>query len=391
MRRDIEEIEAAALEPGEEDDLRNERKRLANSEQLAKLTGEAMMLLNGDDSTAEDFEPAVDLLMRVSTILSKLANIDENLREDYDIAEEISEQAQELGITLSRYADEVEFNPERLDEVEERLELIGTLKRRFGVNIEAVLEYAEQAQKELDGIEHGEERLEELREREDKLLHNIGELAAGISEVRTTIGNRLGERVVQELADLRMERTQFEVRITQQEDPNGCYIDGERMAFDSSGIDNVEFMMSANPGEPLRPLAKVASGGETARIMLALKRVLSQADQTPTLIFDEIDQGIGGRVGAVVGEKLWSLTGSHQVLVVTHLPQLAGFADRHYRVSKSMSADRTTTEVKPLDDDTERVAELAEMLGTLGESGKQNAADLLGSARDRKGALSKEA
>src|SRR5690606_10158309 len=137
---------------------------------------------------------------------------------------------------------------------------------------------------------------------------------------------KLSENVVQELSDLRMERTQFEVEIDYKDAPDGCYVDDRRVAFSHTGIDYVEFMMSANPGEPLRPLVKVASGGETARIMLALKRVLAQADQTPTLIFDEIDQGIGGRVGAVVGEKLWSLATNHQVLVVTHLAQLAGYA-----------------------------------------------------------------
>jgi DNA repair protein RecN (Recombination protein N) len=146
-------------------------------------------------------------------------------------------------------------------------------------------------------------------------------------------------------------------------------------------------MLSANPGEPLRPLAKVASGGEAARIMLALKRVLTAADNTPTLIFDEVDQGIGGRIGSVVGEKLWTLTSSHQVLVVTHLPQLAGFADRHYHVKKIAKADRTNTLVTPLDDDAERVSELAAMLGTVGESGLQSARDIISDARSRKTAL----
>jgi DNA repair protein RecN (Recombination protein N) len=143
-------------------------------------------------------------------------------------------------------------------------------------------------------------------------------------------------------------------------------------------------MMSANPGEPLRPLAKVASGGEAARIMLSLKRVLTQADQTPTLIFDEVDQGIGGRIGSVVGEKLWSLTKGHQVMVVTHLPQLAGFADKHYHVKKVAMDNRTSTRVTPLDDLNERVTELAEMLGAFGESGKQSARDILQEANTRK-------
>ncbi len=187
----------------------------------------------------------------------------------------------------------------------------------------------------------------------------------------------LGQGVVRELADLRMASARFEVAIEQSDDPDGCFIGERRLAFDDTGVDRVEFMMSANPGEPLRPLVKVASGGEMARIMLALTRVLTQADQTPTLIFDEIDQGIGGRIGSVVGEKLWGLTGGHQVLVVTHLPQLAGYADRHYRVSKHVDGGRTMTIISPLEAEEERVEELAAMLGTPNESGKQSARELL--------------
>ena len=180
-------------------------------------------------------------------------------------------------------------------------------------------------------------------------------------------------------------RDSFEVDLAQIDDPDGCFVgqgdDERRVAFDHTGIDRAEFMMSANPGIPLRPLAKVASGGEAARIMLALKRVLSQADHTPTLIFDEIDTGIGGRVGSVVGEKLWQLTDEHQVLVVTHLAQLAGYADRHYRVEKLIENDangsRTRTRIVPLDADHERATELAAMLGTPNESGYQSAVDLL--------------
>ncbi|HEX2622543.1 MAG TPA: hypothetical protein VHL11_20425, partial [Phototrophicaceae bacterium] len=237
-------------------------------------------------------------------------------------------------------------------------------------------------------IEHSEERLDELRVKETDLLQHIGEMAGKISEVRQSIGTQLSKRVINELKDLRMERAQFEVSIEHIDDPDGCFVGDRRLAFDSTGIDNVEFLLSANPGEPLRPLAKVASGGEAARIMLSLKRVLTQADQTPTLIFDEVDQGIGGRIGSVVGEKLWSLTKGHQVMVVTHLPQLAGFADQHYHVKKVTSANRTITKVNALNNLDERVIELAEMLGATGDSGKQSAREIIEEAGARKGELS---
>ena len=383
LRREIEEIEEAELRPGEEDELRTERNRLANSEQLATLTGEAVALIYGDDSADAQLS-ALDQVMQVAALLNKLAAIDPALKEDYDLAEEVSAQVEELAISLRRYAEAVEYNPARLNELEERLEVIGALKRRYGVTVELVLEHAENARKELSGIEHSEERLEELRKTETSMLKHIGELGQRISRARVAAARQLGEGIVRELGDLRMARAQFEVAIEQREDPNGCYVGDKRLAFNETGIDHVEFMMSANPGEPLRPLAKVASGGEAARIMLALKRVLTQADQTPTLIFDEIDQGIGGRVGSIVGEKLWELTGNHQVLVVTHLAQLAGYADRHYRVLKLVDDGRTHTQITPLVEDFQRVEELAAMLGTVNESGFQSARELLVEAADYK-------
>lgn len=382
LKHTVEEIDSANLKAGEDEDLKAERNRLANSEQLAKLVTEATMLLNGAD-TADDQSPAVDMLMRVATIMSKLATIDPDLGDAAELAETVSTQAQELALELAGYGDEVEYDPVRLNEIEERLEVINALKRRYGMTIELVLETGEKAREELDGIENSEERLEELRAKETEMLKQIGDLAANISKVRKSIGEQLSKRVVQELKDLRMERTRFAVALEHTEDPEGCFVNGKRYKFDYTGIDHVEFMMSANPGEPLRPLAKVASGGEAARIMLALKRVLTQADQTPTLIFDEVDQGIGGRVGTVVGEKLWELAGTHQVLVVTHLPQLAGYADKHYRVKKSIRNNHTQTIVSALNDD-ERVEELSDMLGATGEGSKQSALEILQEARGKK-------
>jgi DNA repair protein RecN (Recombination protein N) len=375
LRHEVEEIDAAALVPGEEDTLKSELTRLANSEQLAKLTGEAVVLLHGDDGI--DQMAAVDQLMQVSVLLHRLSGIDAEMKAAYDLAEIICAQAEELTHSVRRYNETVEYNPERLEELEERLELLSKLKRRYGGTIESVIAYADRARAELDGIEHSEERLTELRKRESKLLKQIGDQATKMSRARASAGQKLAAGIVSELADLRMERAVFEVGIAQYDDPEGCYVGEARLAFDATGIDHVEFMMSANPGEPLRPLAKVASGGEAARIMLALKRVLTQADQTPTLIFDEIDQGIGGRVGTVVGEKLWGLTGEHQVFVVTHLAQLAGYADQHYRVRKLVESARTHTEVAPLIEDQQRIDELAAMLGTYGDAGKQSARELL--------------
>ena len=385
LRHEVEEINVATLEPDEESDLQSERNRLANSEQLAKLAQESTILLNGDDSDGDEVVPIVDSLMQVAVAMSKLARIDADMQEDYELAESLAQQAQELGITMASYVDEVEYDPDRLDELEERLELIKTLKRRYSCDtIEGILEYGERAQQELESIDHSEERLEALAKQERVLLRHIGEISKRLSDARAKAGKELGKAVVTELKDLRMEHTQFEVLLAQAEHPQGCIIGKKRYKFDAKGIDDVEFMMSANPGEPLRPLVKVASGGEAARIMLSLKRVLTAADQTPILIFDEVDQGIGGRLGAVVGEKLWSLSGKHQVLCVTHLPQLASYGDKHFHVRKDVSRAHAATQVSVLDDEKQRIVEIAEMLGTSGDAGRQSALGILEEARVRK-------
>ena len=380
LAHEIEEIETAALAPGEDEALLAERNRLGNSEQLARLSADAVHLLSGDEDTPEQ-AGAVDQVLQACALLDKLARIDPGLAPSLAQAQLAAEQIEDLATALHRYLAHIEYNPERLDEAQERLELIASLKRRYNVpGIAEILAYAETARAELTALEHSEERLLELAAEEDRLLRHVGELGERISRARHNAAQQLARGIIAELADLRMASARFEVQIVHREDPGGAYVGGERLAFDETGIDDVEFLMSANPGEPLRPLARVASGGEAARIMLALKRVLTRADQTPTLIFDEIDQGIGGRVGSVVGEKLWGLTGDHQVMVVTHLAQLAGYADRHYRVLKQVNSGRTRTEIVPLEGYEQRVEELAAMLGTVNEPGYQSARELLADA-----------
>jgi DNA repair protein RecN (Recombination protein N) len=380
LQYQIQEIQTANVHPEEEETLTQERNRLVNAEKIAELATETYYALAGDTAGTSS---AVDLLGQVSILLSKLAKLDPSVEDRYQLSETLSVQAEELAGALRAYRDEIEHDPRRLDEIEERFEVLNRLKRKYGGTLESVLVYAEKAQVELETITHSEERLAELRLEEDNMLHQIGELAGELSLKRQSAAAQLAEGIVRELDDLGMEGARFEVQVGYHEDPDGCFVGDHRLAFNATGIDQVEFFMAANIGEPLRPLVKVASGGETARIMLGLKSVLSHADQIPTLIFDEIDQGIGGRMGAVVGQKLWELSGNHQVLVVTHLAQLAGFGDVHYKVSKHVKNNRTVTHAERLSDQT-RIDELAEMLGAETSSARQSAYDILMLARRAK-------
>lgn len=389
----VEEIEMAELKPGEETDLNTERNRLANAEQLSQLSAEAYALLIEPESD-EQFA-IIDLLGQLSKVTNNLAKLDDTWSENGEMIESLTYQVQDIATFVRDYSDEIDFNPTRLQEIEERLSLIFSLKRKYGATVDDILDFHRQARNELDTISHSEERIEDLQQQEEALRHTIGELALALSQARRQAGEALGEGVIAELADLSMEKSTFAADIRWNEAPDGVYIEnkenkendendqGEQLTVscDETGIDRVEFLISPNPGEPLKPLAKVASGGETSRVMLALKNVLAVADDTPTLIFDEIDQGIGGRVGGVVGEKLWLLSsnGHHQVLCVTHLPQIAGYAELHCHVSKQVIGGRTKTAIHILTGE-ERVGELAQMLGTLSDSTRQSAREILDKA-----------
>ncbi|MCA9963841.1 MAG: DNA repair protein RecN [Anaerolineales bacterium] len=375
LRFQIEEIRAANLQPDEEEELRTERTRLANAEQLAKYALEAGALLSGMD---DDSASVSELLSQAERALLHLVRLDETKTEMLTTLQGLASQFSDLAADVADYREQLEFNPQRLNEVEERLEVINRLKRKYGNDIAAILATAVKAEAELDKITHSEERIEALQKEQEQYLRRIGKLALVLSDKRKEAAGRLGTAVERELADLSMVGARFSVEFETETAADGVYVGQERLKFDQTGFDQVQFLMSANPGEPLKPMAKVASGGETARLMLALKTALAQVDSTPTLIFDEIDQGIGGRVGDVVGRKLWGLSAiaQHQVIVVTHLPQLAGYGDVHFHVSKRVSEGRTATAVSNLDERA-RIQELAAMLGTQAKYAREGAASIL--------------
>ena len=383
LKFQIEEIRSAKLKPGEDEELTSEQKRLANAETLAALADEAYAALyEGDGETPA----ALDALAKAQKAITGLAKIDPQFSEHGATLDSVTAQIDDLAHEMRRYREAIEYSPKRLDAVEDRLDLIKRLKRKYGAVIPDVIAFAERAEQELNTLEHAGERLAELREKEDRLLHDIGRLGKDLSELRKAAAEKLSAGIEAELNDLRMSGARFAVDLKWESAENGAYADGQRVAFDSTGLDRVEFLVAPNIGEGLKPLVKIASGGETARLMLALKTVLSRADQTPTLIFDEIDQGIGGRVGSTVGQKLWGLSQNHQVVCITHLPQLAGYGDAHFKVDKTSEEERTLTHVTLLNAET-RVDELAQMLGASGEGAITSAKEILQNVAEEKKAV----
>ncbi len=374
----VEEIEAAKLKNGEDEELRKERDRLANAESLAQYAQHALEVL---DEGSQDSVPASDLIGQAAQTLAGLAKIDKAQDELANVAASLEDTLAELVRSLRDYLEEIEFNPKRLDEVEERLNLIHVLTRKYGGSIQSVLGRGAEARKQLETISSASERIETLEAEENKLLETLSKQAQTLSEKRKSAAGKLSKGIETELDDLKMAAARFDVDFQTRPDPNGIPLSvGTRVAFDQNGFDRVEFLVAPNPGEGLKPLVKIASGGETSRLMLALKNILASADQIPSLIFDEIDQGIGGRVGMVVGFKLWHLGRNHQVFCVTHLPQLAVFGDEHYQVQKLIQGNRTLTRVERLSGEPQ-LLELSQMLGEVGEGTLRSAHELTQVAR----------
>jgi DNA repair protein RecN (Recombination protein N) len=377
----IQEIEAARLKIGEEADLQEERNRLANAESLASLAQEALMVL--DEGTPEI--PAVtDLFGSALKALEGLARIDSTQSRQFEETQSLFFRLADVVRDLRAYLDAVEFNPRRLDQVEERLLLIHNLKRKYGDTVELVLAFAVRAHEELNTITHAEERINELELERAELFKKLAVEGHALTQYRKSAAEHLSKAIEGELKDLNMDGALFKVSFQQQLDPQGVQLsDGSRIAYSIHGFERVEFLIAPNPGEGLKPLVKIASGGETSRLMLALKNVLASADEVPTLIFDEIDQGIGGRVGAIVGEKLWALSRDHQVMCITHLPQLAVFGEQHFGVQKAVESGRTITVVK-LIEGQERLSELAQMMGEISEGTLKSAREMVLMAQNRK-------
>jgi DNA repair protein RecN (Recombination protein N) len=352
----IKEIEKADLSLGEEEKLIQDKKILENIEELYQLSSSIYQNLHEGEGSIQE------RLAISSKEIKKGKELDSRLKEPAESLDSCLIQLQELSRFLEGYKDSLEFDPEKLEMIREKLNLINTLKKKYGNTIDEILTYREKIKEDLDKIENKDQIINGLKEEIKRLSDTFKKDCLLLSQKRKAKAFDLAKKIQATLSGLGMNKTKFEVKITSQKDENGLLeIDGKRYFADQKGMDQVEFFVSPNPGEELKPLAKIASGGEISRIMLALKSILAKADQVSTMIFDEIDVGIGGEVASAVGKSLKNLASSHQVIVITHLQQIASFADHHFKVFKESSKGRTVTQIKKLKEE-ERVKEIARMI-----------------------------
>ncbi len=382
LKYQIQEIETARLKTNEEADLRQERTLLANAETLHSLSQQALSALD----EGGEIPPVTDLLGQAQHALDELARIDPQMSAMSERADQALNTISEIAYELRGYLENIEFNPTRLDQIEERLNTLNFLKRKYGGSLESIKAYLQNAKDELAKVENVEEQIIEVEFKISRIKEELGAVAGALSRERRGTAKRLENGIETQLKNLQMKNARFQVNFALTPDTDGLELDGQRVAFDATGADKVEFLIETNPGEGLKPLVKIASGGETSRLMLALKHVLAEADQIPTLVFDEIDQGIGGRVGVIVGQMLWQLGRKHQVMCVTHLPQLAAYGDQHLRVSKHEADGRTLTHVLALDANG-REQELAGMIGAVSAGTLQSARDLMRAVAEFQGKI----
>ncbi|MBI5090840.1 MAG: DNA repair protein RecN [Candidatus Hydrogenedentes bacterium] len=359
LRFEVSEIDAADLQPEEEAALKERRNLVGNAERICALAGEAYAALYEGEE-----RPAIDALDSAITHIEELSQIDARFRALADQLTALRAGLEAVSGEVRNYTDRIEFDPEELDRVNSRLNVISALKRKYGDSIDAILTYRAKAAEEIDQFDRRDTLLEELRAQHQSLLRGGRELAGTLTKKRTAAAKRLDKQVTAALQDLGMKGGAFETHI-------------EPVELCATGADRVEFYLAANPGERPKPLRQVASGGEISRIMLALKAVFAQADQIPTLIFDEIDSGVGGAVAVKVADKLRGLAATHQTICITHIPQIAAAANTHYSVAKLIQKGRTTTTVQRIENRA-RVEEVARLLdGSVSDVSVRHAEALL--------------
>lgn len=388
LKFQINEIESANLSIGEEKELKNRKQILSHSEKLHQAAGNCLNLISGEGANELN---ASDLLREAVSALDDVKGIDSKLDGICESMESVVYTVEDCARATREYSEEVEFDPSQLTEVEERLNCVSMLRKKYGDSIEEILEFKERAQTELNLVEHRDKDIASLKSEIDELERTLIALALQLSTARKEIAKSFQNEVKNCLSDLDMPRARFEVAVRQQQDETGLMVEKRLVKVFTDGIDKVMFLISPNPGEPLRPLHKSASGGELSRVMLALKIVLTNIDHITTLIFDEIDAGVGGKTAFIIGQKLAQLTRNHQVVCITHLPQIACFADKHFYIGKKEKGGRTVASVKVLDSEG-CLNEISRMLsgGVVSELSKKHAAETINEAATIKKKMRKE-
>lgn len=348
----INEIDGAKLKTDEEEVLDEQIKKMSNYEELIKSVSESYDLLYSSDNMRSS---AYDNISKAVERLSAASEIDEKLLDKYNTVLELSCQLEEVSRDICNYRDSLDYDPGLLDELQQRMDVIYNLKRKYGGSIEEILKYRDTISEELEEISTSEEQVKKYKDEYKNKEIEMHKIALQLSEMRKKKAILLEKKIMKELKELNMNKTIFKVAI------NNTNTD-EGIKYNKNGMEHVEFMISTNPGEPLKPLIKIASGGELSRIMLAIKNILSDVDDVETLIFDEIDNGISGQAAQKVAEKLYDVSCKKQVLCITHLAQIASFADNHYLISKYSKLNSTKTKVKKLEGN-DREKEIARIIG----------------------------
>ncbi len=376
LRFQYEEIAKAQLKPGEDEELLQERKILTGAEQLASGAGVIHAMLYGDHGAI--LEKLGDVIRR----LEELAKIDESLQSHLKSCESAQYHLEDIAFAIRDYAQTIEFDPYRLEDIEKRIDEINTLKRKYGNSIEEILTFSEKIGQDLEAVDARENRIADLEKEYETLRSTLQQLSHTLSRKRKHVAKEFEKQVVQELSALGMEKTQFSIDFGM--------AGTEKNPFTAKGIDKVEFLIAPNPGEPLKPLSKIASGGEISRVMLGLKTLLGAADRIPTMVFDEIDTGIGGKIAEIVGKKLEHISSAHQVVCITHLPQIASKGSAHLYVEKQIEQEHTVTTIRLLPGQ-KRLEEIARMLGgeTITKTSLQHAREMLGKNVNISGSKSK--
>ncbi len=355
----LKEIEQAKLKNGEDQELEEIVNIIRHKAKIKEVTEKAYDVLFDSNSIEEI--PILDLLARLISNFDSISNLDHKINNIKEQLSEVQLKIEDISSQILEYKEKIDLDVYQLQEIEERLNLINHLKHKYGTNIEDILKYNDNLQKELSSIEDDEIKMEKLKkeiEVEEKILI---ELSLELSSQRKSIARKLEQDIMLELAELNMRDCNFVIKIEQQEEKNGLPIADKRFKITQDGIDRIEFFISTNVGEKIKPLTDIVSGGEVSRIMLGLKSILSKADQVPIMIFDEIDSGVGARLGAIIARKLAKIAQNHQVIAVTHLPQIACQANQHLYISKHVSLNKTVLSIKKLAGD-EQLYEIARML-----------------------------